>query len=291
MILTIDAGNSRIKWALWQNDVITESGAALYNRASVSRSLEKVFDSVSRPDHVYAVSVAGEAVSRAISDEVARRWQLPTGFLKTQDHYREVRQAYPEPSQHGADRWAAVVAAHYMFPRAGLCVIGAGTAITLDFIEAGGRHRGGYILPSPASMWRALTADTANVVSEAEPVVGITDSGNPVLQRIPDNTRDGVSAGIQLAVLAGIREMCRNGLAETCAGSSQTGDSNDEADRAIEKKIIISGGLAQSMQQYESHWREGWPDMPEIIYCPDIVMQGLYRIMTQPDTGNGRAGR
>lgn len=273
MILTIDAGNSRIKWALWRQDLIVERGAVPYDKASVSQTLQETFAGIAGPAAVYAVCVAGEVVCRAITDRVKQQWQLPVAFLQAQKSFQHIRHAYSEPLQHGADRWAAVVAAHFMYPDSNLCIIGAGTAITFDFIDSGGHHRGGYILPSWYSMRRALTADTANVVSQSE----ADYERQPEGRALPDNTRDAVNAGLDRLLQAGIRELCQSGLAEIAAGPrSET----DKAEK-VKTKIIISGGFAQTILNY--------PDMPEMTHLPDLVMQGLYRIMSHPDKEGAEA--
>ena len=286
MILTIDAGNSRIKWALWQQDKIAEQGAVSYERAALMPTLQEALVALSRPAAVYAVCVAGETVTRALSEWVERQWQLPVTFLQTQKRYRHIRHAYPEPSQHGADRWAAVVAAHYLYPESNLCIIGAGTAITFDFIDAGGKHRGGYILPSWNSMHRALTVDTANVVSQID-AGGQQYQESPVL---PDNTRDAVNAGLDLLLQAGIRAICHKGLAEITVAPGpeveKTEDKKALQTDNVKTGIIVSGGFAQTILD----WQDLWSGMPEMIHQPDLVMQGLYRIMRQPDTGSAGAG-
>jgi type III pantothenate kinase len=44
-----------------------------------------------------------------------------------------------------------------------VCVIDAGSALTIDFVAAAGQHIGGYILPGLDSMERALLSDTDRV--------------------------------------------------------------------------------------------------------------------------------
>jgi type III pantothenate kinase len=44
-----------------------------------------------------------------------------------------------------------------------LCVVDAGSALTIDLVGADGRHLGGYIIPGPGLMERALLLDTGRV--------------------------------------------------------------------------------------------------------------------------------
>ena len=62
----------------------------------------------------------------------------------------------------GVDRWLALVAAWNMV-RQPAVVADLGTAATLDFVAGDGRHVGGYIVPGPGLMAKALARDTARV--------------------------------------------------------------------------------------------------------------------------------
>ena len=57
-----------------------------------------------------------------------------------------LRNGYRDPAQLGVDRWLAMCAAWQQFPGS-LCVVDAGTAVTIDVVAADGAHSGGLILP------------------------------------------------------------------------------------------------------------------------------------------------
>ena len=60
-----------------------------------------------------------------------------------------VRCGYHDPSRLGADRWVSIIAAHLAAVRDAsrrpACVINAGTALTLDAVDAEGHHAGGMM--------------------------------------------------------------------------------------------------------------------------------------------------
>ena len=265
MILTVDIGNSRIKYASWRSDRIVDRGVVTYAKDNPSESFDPLFSvnsamSGERPSRVCAVCVAGDDISQALSEWVKQHWQLDVEYLKTEKQYEDIVNAYQDPAQHGVDRWAGIVAAHLRFPDRPVCVIGAGTAITFDLMTKNGRHQGGYILPSYATMHAALMSDTANVESthsESADSMKFDECG------IPDNTNDAVNQGLHRFIRAGVRDLCQ--FAE---------DNMDES-----MKLIITGGSAETILAY--------PGMPVMLHEPDLVMQGLYTIMKQRKGSNG----
>lgn len=250
MILTVDIGNSRIKLSQWQAGVILARKVSSYVNVDLISTLDELFSDADKPSRILAVCVADEKKRQALSDWVRQHWQLPVEFMKTDKRYKNIVNAYDDPQQHGADRWAAIVAGHQLFPTTPICVISAGTAITFDLVDEKGAHLGGYILPSYVTMHNALLDDTANVASDLS--MQFIDSG-----KIPDNTDDAVNDGLHKLLQAGVREICSS--AKNTLGEPM--------------KIIITGGFAQTILSY--------PSMPEMLYQPDLVMQGLYNIMTQ----------
>ncbi len=253
MILTVDIGNSRIKWASWQAEKIVARGVAAYAADKSADVFDKLFSVVEKPTRLFAVCVAGNKRSKELGEWSKQHWQLGVEFLKTEKQFNNIINAYEDPGQHGADRWAAVVASHLSYPGFSVCVINAGTAITFDLINKNGQHLGGYILPSYVTMHKALLADTANVKSEFN--VQFYE------RSVPDNTNDAVNQGLHKLLQAGIREICQS--------AKQKMDSP--------MQIIISGGFARTILDY--------PEMPTMIHQPDLVMLGLFEIMKQRMSG------
>ena len=249
MILTVDIGNSRVKWASWMAERIVARGVAAYAEEETTVTFDKLFSTVLKPSCVFALCVAGHAKQQALSKWVKQHWQLDVEFLKTEKQYKNITNAYHDPSQHGVDRWAAVVAGFQNNPGMSICVISAGTAITFDLIKQSGQHLGGYILPSYVTMHKCLLSDTANLESALNVQLN--------QQNVPDNTNDAVNQGLHKLLQAGIREICQ-----------YAGNILDEP-----VQILLTGGFAKTILSY--------PDMPVMQYNPDLVMQGLYNIIKQ----------
>lgn len=161
MMLEIDAGNTFVKWRC-------RGGGAtgLRGRLPTGRLSEGI--PADWPEHVTAVrvaSVAGEAVVRQLREYCRIRWGLEPVFARTADRHAGVVNSYRDPARLGVDRWLAMMAA-YNTGCGACCVVDCGSAITVDFVAADGRHLGGYIVPGARLMASSLLAGTAEVVAD-----------------------------------------------------------------------------------------------------------------------------
>lgn len=101
-------------------------------------------------------SVAGSGVTTALLDRLARQFGR-ISIARTQSRCDGLRIAYAEPARLGVDRFLALLAARGRSTDPAL-VVGVGTALTIDLVDADGLHRGGRIAASPALMRAALHA-------------------------------------------------------------------------------------------------------------------------------------
>ena len=164
MLLTIDAGNTRTKWALFNDDgAIAQSGACL-NTSLGSAALP--LQQVSR---VFVSNVAGEAHTKLLETIFAAHNLAPT-WLKSSAQCCNVINHYQQPDTLGTDRWAALIAAWHM-QHATCVVVNAGTAVTIDALVANssvGEFIGGMILPGLSLMQRSLSAATAKLPNSSD---------------------------------------------------------------------------------------------------------------------------
>ena len=66
-MLTIDIGNTRVKWALWERDRITRSGSATFSKQAPAEIFD-MWNVLPPQDYVIAVCVAGAQVERALDE-------------------------------------------------------------------------------------------------------------------------------------------------------------------------------------------------------------------------------
>lgn len=161
--LLIDAGNTRIKWAVLDGDAwLGQDALAVECADQLPRRIAGHLGSLALDlrdiRQVWASNVAGEEVARRIRE-------IETGqlhFIVAREQQCGVRNGYARPAQLGSDRWAALIAAWEM-ARGACLVVDCGTAITIDALSAQGAFRGGLILPGPDLMQRSLAGATSQL--------------------------------------------------------------------------------------------------------------------------------
>ncbi len=204
MILLVDMGNSRIKWACCEVDKWRSGGSVAGPIGCEAPDFGFLDDLAVIPDRVAAVNVTGDERADGFALAIRQRWDLSVEFARSRQKSGVLVNAYTEPRQLGADRWLAMVAARHYF-RGPLCVVDAGTATTVDLIESDGGHLGGYIVPGLSLMSAALERDTSEILtrSRLHPA-----SKNRHAVAPADNTADALLRGACLAV-AGLIDRSR----------------------------------------------------------------------------------
>jgi type III pantothenate kinase len=216
-IVAIDAGNSRIKWGVWEDEWSSQGSMPTAQVETLTQAL----DSLPLPYAIHASSVAAPHVRHWLDTWAARRGTA-VHWLSSRREQCGVRNAYREPAQLGTDRWASLIAAWHLVGGAAL-VVNAGTAVTIDALSAEGVFRGGVILPGLTLMAEALASGTAGL-----------PHAHGVFAEFPDNTADAIATGALHAVCGAIERM-RGAMLKT-GGMPQTVLSGGAAD-AIEGRL------------------------------------------------------
>lgn len=244
-MLTIDIGNSRVKWAQFDGDYVIAHGAFGYDKKNLVDKLIRA-DLPLRSQMVWLSNVAGAEVVELISQLLDQQRCPGYQFASTQTQQCGVRNGYRQPQQLGVDRWLAMLAAFHMPQRAvdqALCVIDCGTALTLDVLDATGQHLGGYIAPGLATLQTMLVEKVADIDVELVPSTFV---------RAPaDNTADAIVRGCGQVLLGGVRQMLEDSLS---------------ANKAV--CIVLTGG--------DARWVQDGLRLPvETLYEPLLVNRGL----------------
>jgi type III pantothenate kinase len=160
MSLLIDSGNTRLKWGILQNGSFI-AGLALLNEQITRQKLLKTWKVLTPPERLAIASVSSTPLLDLVMEVAVELWPAVEIIHVNPEAYAfGVHNAYQQPDKLGVDRWLALVAVrnHYQLPA---CIADCGTAITVDLIDADGKHQGGLISPGLTLMKKSLAEGTA----------------------------------------------------------------------------------------------------------------------------------
>lgn len=158
MIVCLDSGNSRIKWGVHDGRKWLAQGAVAHADVAQLAMLPREWP---QPAKVLLANVAGAEAAQQIRNQLAG-WLPVFHEVKAEAKRGGVTNRYKNPAQLGVDRWCALVGARGQTSSACVVVM-AGTATTIDTLDAQGNFQGGLILPGLDLMHRALARDTAGL--------------------------------------------------------------------------------------------------------------------------------
>lgn len=184
----------------------------------------------------YLASVTTPALTAALLDLLAQRFRRIC-IARTQAAFAGMRIAYAEPARLGVDRFLALLGAH---ARGGpTLVVAIGTALTIDLLDADGRHRGGRIAPSPSLMREAMHARVPH----------LPEAGG-AYHEFAGDTPDALASGCEGAALA-LVERSRD-RASALLGTAP--------------RMVLHGGGAEALRdRIDGEW------------VPALVLEGLLR--------------
>lgn len=190
-VLLIDIGNTRLKWQLRQASVIQQSGVAEHGSAWLT--------SVDLAD-CEKVLVASVKEQVDMQEVLARRFAAKLIWLSQPLlSYMDFKHCYAQPQRLGVDRWLAMLGAK-KHSSGGVLVVDAGTALTVDVLDASNQHLGGYIVPGLKMAQQALFQNTDKVRAfHNEAVLSSINLGA--------DTLGCVTAGLQRQRLAFVRSL------------------------------------------------------------------------------------
>jgi type III pantothenate kinase len=241
-VLLVDIGNTRVKWATLEGERVGRMKAAAHKGWDGERIARHVLGG-KRFERVVIVSVAGAHIDRGFAEEVRRRLDLSPEFFRSERRIGGVRTMYSEPWRLGADRLAGAIGAYHLSKHRPVCVVSVGTTMTLDFVDADGRHRGGAIAPAPVLMVDSLLWGTHGIRRRAR-------GGQGSRGLFARSTRSAIAEGARYAAAA----IADRAVFEARALAGRT------------PLLLLTGGAA--------------PDIARLIrtrhrYVPDLVLQGL----------------
>jgi type III pantothenate kinase len=224
MLLLIDIGNTRIKWATLDRDSLEAQQAVPHASWTLPECLA-AFSALPTPKRVLVSNVGGERVASIVRDASLQCWGLAPEFIHSTSAAAGITNAYPEPAKLGVDRWLAMIGAYAEHRRA-LCVVSIGTAATIDGVDGSGRHLGGLIIPGPDLMVESLLHNTSDIARRAQ-------DGTVGVGMFANNTLGAIHQGATQAVAA---------LAERAVESMK-------AELSVQPLLILTGGASAAVSK------------------------------------------
>ena len=147
-----DLGNSRFKFAPLAGEVAGSLQAWPHGAEPMTAA---ALEALPCGDTAWVASVAAPALTTTVMALLHERFAC-VEVARTLHECAGVTVAYARPEKFGVDRFLALLAAAPL--RQPALVVGVGTGLTIDLLDAAGRHRGGRIAASPTTMREALHA-------------------------------------------------------------------------------------------------------------------------------------
>ncbi len=236
MKLLIDIGNTRIKWAVEEDNIIKNSKAIEHNKTNFLSLIRQAWGKIERPTTIVVSCVSKNEIADQLIAVAENIWtDVEVIVAKSSAIGFSISNAYKQANKLGVDRWLALIALHHYYPGESV-VVDCGTAITIDVLNKQGLHLGGVISPGIQLMKYSLfqgTEDLSNV-----------DQAFPV--GLSNNTESAIYSGTVLAAVGLIEKTLR--------------------DYTDCHTLVLTGGDAELLSQYLNC---------KVILEPDFVLKGL----------------
>ncbi|MFV8327617.1 type III pantothenate kinase [Flavobacterium sp. ZS1P14] len=184
MILAVDVGNTRIKAAVFEGNILMENFVFVENELqkkiqNILKKYKKVADLV--------VSSVGDVEKQSF---LGFENDLKIHFISHEDPFPFVN-CYATPKTLGIDRMVLAAGATLQFPNQNRLVIDAGTCVTFDFIDESNNYLGGAIAPGLRLRYESLHNYTAKL-----PLLTLEDPKDLIGKSTAEAIHSGVANGL-----------------------------------------------------------------------------------------------
>lgn len=248
MILLMDIGNTRLKLGVLKNgsaEFVT--AIATGSATACEEGLRESIKALGEPVKLCAAVSVGRPAVNAMAQTVVTPAKIL--WIKPSAEAAGVKNAYPDPSQLGADRWVSMIglACRFNAPHPPIVLASFGTATVVDTLSPDNEFIGGLILPGVTMMHESLARGTAKLPN----AIGSSTS-------FPTNTASAITTGVLAAQVGAVMRQAR--LASKAYGQ--------------EAIICVTGGAWSAVA---SELKEATGSVSP-LELPDIVLTGLGRL-------------
>ena len=238
--LLIDAGNSSVKFAMSDANGLATATSVPYAAGTLNVPPEDFQDfrvrleeslrdrGLARGATAVGCIVASNTARAAIVAAASAVTGTELAWLGAQpvfDHAgTRLVNGYREPAQLGADRWHAMLGARADAGGAAFVLVQAGTATTIDGVDANGLFFGGEILPG----WDMMLASLARGTARLPHATGVAAA-------FADNTDDAIASGALDAQAGAVERFWRRCVARHAIDATA--------------RLMLTGGDAQRLAE------------------------------------------
>jgi type III pantothenate kinase len=250
--LLLDVGNTRLKWGVLEDGRVASTGSIRHQTLQESGFSSLTTRLPHDVERIFVSNVAGPGFAARLSGVLGIHCDAEIRFAQSRKSAFGVTSSYRRPRSLGVDRWAAMIGARAE-SKSALCIVDAGTAVTIDALDRNGLHLGGQIIPGLYLMARSLQDDT-NGIGELRkrstaPATGMALFANSTERAVQTGALNAICGAIERAVRLMRAEGLRPGI------------------------VLTGGGASRILKQLDS----------KILHRPHLVLQGL-AFMLQSDS-------
>lgn len=184
MILTIDVGNTRIKGAVFEGDILLEDFVFVKNE--LQKNIQNILKKYQKTTHLVVASVGNVEKQAFLDFESA----LKVHFITPEDSFPFFNR-YETPSTLGIDRMVLASGAALQFPNQSRLIIDVGTCVTYDFVDQDDNYLGGAITMGLRLRYEALHNYTAKL-----PLLTLSDPKHFIGKSTAESIHSGVVNGL-----------------------------------------------------------------------------------------------
>ncbi len=156
MILTIDIGNTRIKTAVFQDNIILNDAA--FDANDFQKQWQKILNQFPN----IQCAVVSTVRNATITDFLHLQNKIEVVFVNTAIKF-PFENLYSTPKTLGLDRLVLATGAVLQYPKQNRLIIDAGTCVTYDYVNDNDQYLGGAISPGIRLRYKALHQYTAKL--------------------------------------------------------------------------------------------------------------------------------
>jgi type III pantothenate kinase len=184
MILTVDVGNTRIKSAVFEDNILLER--FVFVKEELQNNIHFILEKYKTTTHLVVASVGN------IEKEVFLSFnnRLKIDFITQNDRFPFIND-YATPKTLGIDRMVLASGATLSFPDQNRLVIDAGTCVTYDFIDQNNHYIGGAISPGLRLRYESLHNYTAKL-----PLLKLENPNYTIGKSTQESIHSGVANGL-----------------------------------------------------------------------------------------------